>query len=113
MFPHRVRINESWFGKYAFLIFHDTVFPTYPENHDTKEGFCFLIWKTKTKFFLAIKVSIDAYLIFIKTAMLLLSWHKILFANINWSQFLKFILVMFFFFMCIDMLRIVLQLTFF
>ena len=31
----RVQINISWFGKYvAFFIFHDTVFLTYPENHE-------------------------------------------------------------------------------
>ena len=53
----RVQINVSWFGKYdAFFIFHDTVFPTYPENHDTKEGFCFLNQGTKTKFFHSVKV---------------------------------------------------------
>ena len=53
-----------------------TIFPTYPENHDTKEGFCFLNRGTKTKLFLAVKIktiSIDAYLIFIKAVMLLLS----------------------------------------
>ena len=38
----------------AFFIFHDKVFPTYPENHDTKEGFCFLNQGIKTKFFLAV-----------------------------------------------------------
>ena len=37
----------------AFFIFHDKVFPTYPENHDTK-GFCFLNQGIKTKFFLAV-----------------------------------------------------------
>ena len=36
-YTDRVQINALWFGKYdAFYIFHDTVFPTYPENHDTK-----------------------------------------------------------------------------
>ena len=89
----RVRINVSRFGKYdAFFIFHDTVFPTYPENHDTKEGFCFLFRGTKTKFFLLLrlkKISIEAYLIFIKTVMLVLSWHKILFPSVNWSQFFE------------------------
>ena len=56
----RVRINVSWFGKYdAFFIFHNTVFPTYPENHDTKKGFCFIHWGTKTKFFFAVKVKND------------------------------------------------------
>ena len=38
------------------LIFHNTVFPTYPENHNTKEGFCFLNRGAKTKFFLAVRV---------------------------------------------------------
>ena len=36
----RVRIydgNVSWFGKYdTVFILHDSVFPTYPKNHDTK-----------------------------------------------------------------------------
>ena len=73
-----VRINVSLFGKYnAFFIFHDNrVFPTYTENNDTKEGFCFLNGGTKTKFFLLLRlktISIDAYLIFIKTVMPLLS----------------------------------------
>ena len=32
-----VRINVKWFGKFdPFLIFHDAVIPTWPENHDTK-----------------------------------------------------------------------------
>ena len=32
-----VRINISWLGKYdPFLVFHDAVFPTQPENQDTK-----------------------------------------------------------------------------
>ena len=49
---------------------------------------------------------------FIKTVMLLLSWQKIFFSDINWSRFLlQFISVMLFFFLCIDIiLRIVLQL---
>ena len=56
----RVRINVSWFGKYnVFFIFHNIVFPTYSENHDTKEDFCFLNQGTKTKLFLAIKVKND------------------------------------------------------
>ena len=53
----KVRINVSWFRKYdAFFIFHDTVFLTHRENHDTKEGFCFLNRGIKTKFFLVVKV---------------------------------------------------------
>lgn len=32
------------------------VFPTYPDNHNTKEDFCFLNQGTKTKLFLAAKV---------------------------------------------------------
>ena len=53
----KVRINESGLGEYdAFFIFHDTVFRTYPENHNTKEDFYFLNQGTKTKFFLAVKV---------------------------------------------------------
>ena len=52
---NRVRINISCFGKYdAFFIFHDKVFPSYPGNPDTKEGFCFLKWGTKTSFFFAV-----------------------------------------------------------
>ena len=55
----RVQINIFWFRKYdAFFVFHDTVFPTYPENYDTK-GFCFLNWGTETKFFLVVKVKND------------------------------------------------------
>ena len=53
----RVRINVSLFRNYdAFFIFYNTVFPTYLENHDIKENFCFLNQGTKTKFFLAVKV---------------------------------------------------------
>ena len=48
-----VQINISWFEKYAI------VFSTYPENHNTKEGFCFLNRGTETKFFLAVKVKND------------------------------------------------------
>ena len=34
---YRVQINILWFGKYnQFFTFYDIVFPTYPENHDTK-----------------------------------------------------------------------------
>ena len=34
------QIDVSLFGKCdAFFIFHDRDFPTYPENHDTNEGF--------------------------------------------------------------------------
>ena len=33
----RIWINVTWFGKYdPFFIFHDAVFLTYPESHDTK-----------------------------------------------------------------------------
>ena len=49
-----VQINVSWFGKYDAI-----VFSTYPENHNTKEGFCFLNRGTETKFFLAVKVKND------------------------------------------------------
>ena len=53
---NRVQINVSWFKKYnVFFIFHDTIFPTNPENQNTK-GFCFLNGGTETKFFLAVKV---------------------------------------------------------
>ena len=56
----RLRINELWFRKYdAFFVFHDTDFPTYSGNHNTKEGFCFLNWGTKSKFFLTVKVEND------------------------------------------------------
>ena len=72
-----VQTDVSLFGKYnAFFIFHDGVFPTYPENHNIKEGFCFLNRGTKTKFFLAIKVKNNfnrSVSHFIKTVMLLLS----------------------------------------
>ena len=84
----RVRINVSWFGKYdAFFIFHDTGFPTYPENHDTKEGFCFPNRETKSKFFPTVKVKND-FSRCVSHFLLFLSWHKILFSSINWSQFL-------------------------
>ena len=50
----------------VFFIFHDTVFPNYPENHDTKEGFCFLNEGTETKLFLAVnKVKSDFNMIHI------------------------------------------------
>ena len=56
----RVWVNVSWFRKYdSFFIFHNTVFLTYPENHNTKEYFCFLNQETKTKFFLDVKVKND------------------------------------------------------
>ena len=49
-YMNRVQINVSWFKKYnVFFIFHDTVFPTNPENHNTK-GFCFLNGGTEAKF---------------------------------------------------------------
>ena len=54
---NRVQINVLWFGKYdALFIFHNTVFPTYPENHIAKEGLCFLNWGIKKKIFLAVQV---------------------------------------------------------
>ena len=53
----RVQITVLWFEKYyALSIFHNTVFPTYPENQDTKDSFCFLNRGTKAQFFLAVKV---------------------------------------------------------
>ena len=56
----RVWINVSWFRKYdSFFIFHNTVFLTYPENHNTKEYFRFLNQETKTIFFLTVKVKND------------------------------------------------------
>ena len=54
-----VQIDVSWFGKYhTIIILHNAVFPTYPENQDTK------MWKTfivnrETKFFLAVTVQND------------------------------------------------------
>ena len=59
MLDNRVQINALWFRKFdEFFIFHDTVFPTYPESHDTKEGFC-LNQETRTKFFFAVNVKND------------------------------------------------------
>ena len=44
-----VPINVSSFTKSdAFFICQDTVFHTYPENHDTKISFYFLNNETKT-----------------------------------------------------------------
>ena len=36
--------------------FHDTIFPTYPENRNIKVSFCFLNRETETNFFLAGKL---------------------------------------------------------
>ena len=56
----RVRINISWIRKYnAFFVFHDTVFPTYPENYNTSEGFCFLNRGIATKIFVTVKLKND------------------------------------------------------
>ena len=95
----KVRIKVSWFGKYdALFIFYDRGFPTCPGNHNTKKGFCFL------KFFLAVKIKNDfnmmhIYLFFIKTVMLCCCLD---------IKFFSIIYILFFF-LCIDILRIVLQ----
>ena len=55
--PYRVQINVSCFKKFnTFLIFHDTISSTYPENHNTKITFCFLNQGTKTNLFLALRL---------------------------------------------------------
>ena len=92
----RVRINISW-----FFIFHDTVFPSYPENHNTKEGFCFLNRGTKTKFFLAGKVKNDFQMVHISFLLKQLC---------SCCLDIIHLIYRFFFFLCIDILRIVLQL---
>ena len=87
-----------WFGKFdEFFIFHDTFFPLTRKIHDIKEGSCFLNRGTRTKFFLAVKVTNNVNMIrisfFLKAVILLLSWCKILFSNINWIQLLWFVSV--------------------
>ena len=58
----------------TLFIFHDTVFPTYPENHDTKEGFCFLNRGIKIKFFLAFKGKNDFNIMRISFLLKQLCW---------------------------------------
>ena len=93
----RARINVSHFGKYnTVFILHDTVFATYSENHDTKIKFYFVNQEAKIKLFLAVTIKIDFNMhmsFFYEKSFIVgvcareLSWHKILFSNINWSQF--------------------------
>ena len=88
--------NVSWFRKYdAFFTFHDTVFLTYPENHDTKEGPCFLNQEIKTKFFLVVKLENDfnrCISHFYENSHAFVVLTKILLTVINWSQFFNVIL---------------------
>ena len=87
MLDNRVRINALWFRKFdEFFIFHDTVFPTYPENHDTKEGFC-LNRETRTKFFFAVNVKNDFNMIPILFLLkqLCCCWPDIRFFSLIWT----------------------------
>ena len=92
---NRVWINMSWFGKYnTVFIFHDAVFPTFPENHDTK--ICFYssyIEKQIPKSFLLLPlkaISIHVHHVYISFVFAApaheLSWHKILFSKVNWGH---------------------------
>ena len=48
-----VWISVLWFEKYeTVFVFYDAVFPTYPENRDTKYKFFFLNQETKKNWFL-------------------------------------------------------------
>ena len=113
-----VQIDVSLFGKYnAFFIFHDGVFPTYPENHNIKEGFCFLNRGTKTNSFLLLRlktISIDPYLILLKQlccCCLDIRFFLLILIGVSFCNLLQlYFNFMFFFFLCIDMLRIALQL---
>ena len=88
------------FRKYdTVFILHNTDFPTYTENQNTipKHKFYFVNRETKTKLFLAVIVKIDfsMHIIFYENSFAVavcaheLSWHKILFSNLNWNQFFE------------------------
>ena len=61
----RVWINVLWFRKYnAFFIFCNKVFPSYPENYDTKITFCFLNQWTKPLFCVKVKNDFNMHMSF-------------------------------------------------
>ena len=93
---YKLMYYDSGNTLYTVLIFHDEVFPTYPENHNTKiwEAF-FINQETKVKLFLAVikdNTNICASF-FMKTGIILLHVHvncldtRFFFSNINWSPF--------------------------
>ena len=97
------------------FLFIKIVFPTNSENHNTKEGFCFLNQGTRTKFFLAVKVTNDFNMIWISFL-----WKQLCFCCLD-VRFFSLILtgvsfynsshLYVFFFLRIDKLTIVLQLV--
>ena len=97
------------------FLFIKIVFPTNSENHNTKEGFCFLNQGTRTKFFLAVKVTNDFNMIWISFL-----WKQLCCCCLD-VRFFSLILtgvsfynsshLYVFFFLCIDKLTIVLQLV--
>ena len=105
-----------WFGKYiTFFIFQDTVFLTHPENHDNKEGFCFLNWGTKTKCFLDVKVKNNFNMMHISFSLKQLScccldiiFFSLILLGVTFVIQFSY---MFFFFLWIDILRIFLYPT--
>ena len=110
----RVWINLSWFGKCnAFFIFHDTVFPTYPEDLDTKYGFCFLNGGIKTRFFHVVKVKNDFSIMRISFLLKQLCWcclglrfFSLILIRVSFcNSFQLFVL-----YLSVHILRIVLQL---
>ena len=106
----RVRINISWIRKYnAFFVFHDTVFPTYPENYNTSEGFCFLNRGIATKIFVTVKLKNDLNMMRISFLLkqlccccLDVRFFSLIIIAIS---FLIHFSYMLFFFHCIDILR--------
>ena len=85
--------------------------PTFPENHDTKEDFCFLNQGSKTKFFLAVKVKKDFNMIHISLKkQLCCSCFDIKLFSLILIGVSFYNSVVFFFFLWIDILRIVLHL---
>ena len=54
--------------------FQSTLFPTYPENHNTKEGLYFLNRGTKTKLFCVVKVKNDFNMMHISFLLKQLCW---------------------------------------
>ena len=105
---YKLMYYDSGNTLYTVLIFHDEVFPTYPENHNTKiwEAF-FINQETKAKLFLAVikdNTNICASF-FMKTGIILLHVHvncldtRFFFSNINWSP------IFFFFFTDIKFIR--------